>query len=100
MKITSRRTLDQMDIAAELRASAECGQRNPEGIMSQIGTIGTKLLNTSRARRKVRMRKVMRLVPEVVRAAPDDKLPGHPGSCLPGFPQIRTCPIRASGSSS
>jgi hypothetical protein len=26
--------------------------------------------------------------------------PGHPGSCLPEFPQIRTCPIRAYGSSS
>ena len=26
-------------------------------------------------------------------------LPGRPGSCLPGVPQIRTCPIRASGSS-
>ena len=26
-------------------------------------------------------------------------LPGRPGSCLPGLPQIRTCPIKASGSS-
>ena len=26
-------------------------------------------------------------------------LPGRPGSCLPGLPQIRTCPIQASGSS-
>jgi hypothetical protein len=26
-------------------------------------------------------------------------LPGQPGGCPPGFPQIRTCPIKASGSS-
>ena len=26
--------------------------------------------------------------------------PGQPGGCPPGFPQIRTCPIKASGSSS
>ena len=25
---------------------------------------------------------------------------GRPGSCLPGLPQIRTCPIKAYGSSS
>ena len=28
------------------------------------------------------------------------KSSGRPGSCLPGLPQIRTCPIQASGSSS
>jgi hypothetical protein len=26
--------------------------------------------------------------------------PGQPGGCPPGFPQIRTCPIKAYGSSS
>ena len=26
--------------------------------------------------------------------------PGRPGGCPPGLPQIRTCPIRAYGSSS
>jgi hypothetical protein len=26
--------------------------------------------------------------------------PGRPGDCSPGLPQIRTCPIKASGSSS
>ena len=34
------------------------------------------------------------------RGAEVPEWPGHPGSCLPGFPQIRTCPIRAYGSSS
>ena len=42
--------------------------------MTQIGTTGTILLNASRARRKVRAGKVMRLTPEVVGAAPDQKL--------------------------
>src|SRR5260370_2769458 len=50
--------------------------------------MGTTLLKSSRARRKVRIRKVMRLVAEVVRAAPDDKLslfftiPGASGPVL------------------
>ncbi len=46
--------------------------------------MGTTLLSTSRARRKVHIRKVMRLVPEVVSAAPDDKLSPFvtiPGAC-------------------
>ena len=42
--------------------------------MNQIGTTGTKLLSASRARRKLPLRSAMRLVPEVVRAAPHDKL--------------------------
>src|SRR5947209_2012118 len=42
--------------------------------MNQIGTTGTKLLSTSRAPRKGQMRKMMHLVPEVGRAAPDHKL--------------------------
>ena len=42
--------------------------------MKQIGTTGTKLLSASRARRKVPMRKVMRLIPEIVYPAPRDKL--------------------------
>src|SRR5436190_838693 len=88
MKIASNLTLDDMDIAAEVRVhdatwdtsaqvlgrGTECGQRTPEANINQIGTMGTKILRSSRARRKVRIRKVIRLVPELVRAAPDDKL--------------------------
>ncbi len=42
--------------------------------MKQIGTMRTKFVNTSHAPRKVHLRKVMRLAPEVVCAAPIDKL--------------------------
>ncbi len=42
--------------------------------MKKTGTTGTTLLKTSRARRKVRTRKVMRRVPQVVCAAPNNKL--------------------------
>src|SRR5258708_32690286 len=40
----------------------------------EIGTMGTKILRSSRARRKVRIRKVIRQVCEVVRTAPNDEL--------------------------
>ena len=56
--------------------------------MKQMGTIGTTLLKSSRTRRKVPLRKVMRHVPEAVRTAPDDKLslfvtiPGASGPVL------------------
>src|SRR5260370_14419228 len=63
--------------------------------MNQIGTLGTKLLKSSRARRKVPLGNVMRLVPEAVRAAQYDKLslfvtiPGAGGpvlkSLVPGW---------------
>src|SRR5712664_4124537 len=82
--------------------------------MNQIGTMGTTLLKASRARRKVPVRKVMRLVPEVVRAAPDDKLslfdaiPNSGGAVLkslrPGSKHLvtrlrfATCPLRSSAS--
>src|SRR5438105_12936775 len=42
--------------------------------MNQIGTTGTKLLKTSRPRRKIPLGRGMRLAPEAVRAAPHDKL--------------------------
>jgi Global regulator protein family len=40
-------------------------------------------------------------VPAVTAAAlpPIPPRPGRPGACAPGLPQIRTCPIRAYGSS-
>src|SRR6266481_10164539 len=56
--------------AAEQRAA----QLFPEADMNQIGTTGTKLLRASRARRKGRIRKLMRLAPEVAGASPDGKL--------------------------
>src|SRR5260370_3359361 len=71
MKIASMRALVDMDSAAELRVHGAAWDTIAQ---VQIGTMGTKILNTSRARRKGRIRKVMRLVPAVVRAAPDDKL--------------------------
>src|SRR6266404_9027788 len=56
--------------------------------MNRTGTTGTTLLNTSRARRKGRICKVMHHVPEVARVAPNDKLssnvpiPGAAGTVL------------------
>ena len=71
MKIASKRALDDMDIAAERRVQ---GATWDIIALAQMGTMGTTLLRSSRARRKGCMRKVMRLVPEVVREVPDDKL--------------------------
>ncbi len=81
MKIASQRALDDMDIAAELRVQGATwdtiarvlGRR--ERVLHQMGTTGTTLLSTSRTRRKVHMRKVLCLAPEVVRAAPDHNCP-------------------------
>ncbi len=56
------------------KAEQRAAQSIPEGNMNQKGTTGTKFVKASRAQRKVRIRKAMRLVPAVVRAAPDDKL--------------------------
>src|SRR5437016_12953653 len=50
--------------------------------MNQMGTRGTTLLNTSRARRKAPMRKVMHQAPEVVHEAQDHKL--SPFVTIPG----------------
>ena len=55
------------------------------GAFARRTTMGTTLLSTSRTRRKVRRRKVMHHVPEVVRAAPDDQL-----SLVCGFSQEKT----------
>ena len=47
------------------------------------------------------MRRGNRAVPAFVSSLParPSPPPGRPGSCLPGLPQIRTCPTKASGSS-
>src|SRR5260370_14316822 len=80
MKIASKRALDDMDIAAELRVHGATWDTSAKvlghhkRVLNQIGTMRTKILRTSRARRNAPLCKGMCLVPEVVGAAPDDKL--------------------------
>jgi hypothetical protein len=71
MKIASKRALDDMYIATELRVPGATWDAIAQ---AQIGTMGTTLLRSSRAWRKVRIRKVIHHVPEVGREAPDHKL--------------------------
>ena len=70
VRITSKRTLDDMELAAERRARVATAK----AIMNQMGTTGTILSRASRARRKVRMGKAMHLTREVVGSAPSEKL--------------------------
>src|SRR5260370_4186721 len=71
MKIASKWTLHDIDIAAELRVHGATWETIAQ---VQIGTMGTTLLRASRARRKVHIRKVIHHVPEVLWAESDDKL--------------------------